>query len=190
MGGREKNTYSSFSAHLTLISDVALCLFRTRSRAPSRIGMTLLLLTARFPFDHNNNFSRMSGARKGGRFAKSKPAGSHKSLKVAGPRLKALSSSKQAASEAITFVNESVSSIHQHNRAWGAAARAVHVKAAAVAVAKAQRAAARTVNDASPHLADVKQGVRYTKVVSHTPGGGGDGSSSKSRLSDHGGNQP
>jgi hypothetical protein len=115
---------------------------------------------------------------------------SHKSRKVSPPRRNPVQAGKQAASEARTFFDDAVSSCHQHTRAQGSTAKAVQVEAKAEAEAKAERAAARTVNDASPHYADVKQGVRYTKVVSHTPGGGGDGSSSKSRLSDHGGNQP
>ena len=171
MGGREKNTYSSFSAHLTLISDTLHC--------------------ACFGHDHVPplNFSHMSGPRKGGRFAKSKPAGSHKSLKVAQPRRNPVPAVKQAACEASTFVNGSVSSIHQHIRAQGVTSRAVHVKAAAEAEAKAERAKAIGA------VALIKDGASapstdYHPGGSHTPGGGGDGSSSKSRLSNHGGNQP
>ena len=113
----------------------------------------------------------------------------HETTNVAGPRLKALSSSKQAACEASAFVNGSVSSIHQHIRAQGVTSRAVHVKAAAEAEAKAERAKAIGA------VALIKDGASapstdYHPGGSHTPGGGGDGSSSKSRLSNHGGNQP
>ena len=99
-------------------------------------------------------------------------------------------SGQLAAREASNFVHSTVSSCHLHTRACGATAKDVQAEAEADAKAKAERAAALTVNDASPRCASVDQVVRYTKVVSHTPGGGGDGSSSKSRLSNHGGNQP
>ena len=114
---------------------------------------------------------------------------SHKSRKVSPPRRNPVQAGKQAASEARTFFDDAVSSCHQHTRAQGSTAKAVQVKAAAEAEAKAERA------KAIGSVALITDGVSapstdYHPGGSHTPGGGGDGSSSKSPLSNHGGNQP
>ena len=102
-------------------------------------------------------------------------------------------SGQLAAFEASTFVDDAVSSIHQHIRACGATAKNVQVEAKAAAKAEAEAKAERA--KAIGSVALITDGVSapstdYHPGGSHTPGGGGDGSSSKSRLSNHGGNQP
>ena len=123
---------------------------------------------------------------KGKREGKVKKNNAHKSRNVAPPRRNPVPAGKQAASEASSFVDDAVPSCHLHNRAWGAAAKDVQVKAAAEAEAKAERAkaigsVALITDGASAPSTD------YHPGGSHTPGGGGDGSSSKSRLSHQGG---